>query len=280
MRSIALPRWGCLLIVVSLILVAGCSTSLRHKRNIICLIDYSGSMNDEVIQGYMGVIEHDVLANIGEHDRLVVLPVDGASKTRSSKICFLEMEGKTFSRPNDGFAHARDSVRSRIQAYMHTVSADIMREIRRQRQARRKFSNYSDIFSSLYQAGSFVQSESGRPSQSSASGFLSGVNYVSDNIILIFSDMKHESPEFTFATPRGCPPEKVEPILSALRRRAVLPDLSGCKVFVYGRTGKTNLEVENTGHFWEAYFRATHADLVAYDYETDNIIAAYMMLPH
>lgn len=237
-------------------------------------------MNDEIVQGYMGVIEHDVLANIGEHDRLVVLPVDGASKTRASKICYLDMEGKTFSHPNDGFAHARDSVRNRIQAYMRTVSADIMREIRRQRLARKKFSNYSDIFSSLFQAGSFVQSEPGRPSQSSATGFLSGVTYLSENIILIFSDMKHESPEFSFATPRGCPPEKVESILTALRRRAVLPDLSGCKVFVYGRTGKSNLEVENTEHFWKAYFRATHADLIAYDYETDNIIAAYMMLPH
>jgi hypothetical protein len=280
MKPRSLMLWGCLFTGASLILAAGCSTTVRHKRNLVCLIDYSGSMNDQIVKGYMKVIENDVLANIGEHDRLVVLPIDGASKTRASKICYLDMEGKSFAQPNDGFAHARDSVKSRINAYMHTVSADIMHEIMRQRQARKKFSNYSDIFSSLFQAGQFVQSDPPRPSQSSASGFLSGATYVSDNAILIFSDMIHESAEFTFATPRGCPPEKVAPILSTLRKRAVLPELSGCKVFVYGRTGKSNLEVENTEHFWEAYFRATHGELAAYDYETDNVIATYMMLPH
>jgi hypothetical protein len=237
-------------------------------------------MNEEIVKGYLNVMERDVLSNVGEHDRLVVLPVDGASKTRSSKICYLDLEGKTFSRPGDGFAHARDSIRSRIQTYMHTVSADIMKEIRRQRSARRKFSNYSDILSSLFQAGSFVQSGTERATQSSATGFLTSASYVNDNVILVFSDMKHESPEFTFATPRGCPPEKVDPILSVLRKRKSLPDLTGCKVFVYGRTGTTNLEVENTEHFWRAYFSATKADLMAYDYETDNVIEAFMSLPH
>lgn len=280
MRSRTLPRWDRLFIVVCLIVAVGCNTELRHKRNIICLIDYSASMNDEIVQGYMDVIEHTVLANLGEHDRLVVLPVDGASKTRASKIYYLDMEGKTFAHPDDGFAHARDSIAIRIQTYMHAVSADIMHEIRRQRLARKQFSNYSDLFSALYQAGSFVQLETVHPSQSSTTGFLSGVTYVSDNVILIFSDMKHESADFSFATPRGCPPEKVEAILTTLRQHNGLPDLPGCKVFVYGRTGKSNQEVENIEHFWEEYFKSTHADLIAYDYETDNIIAAYMMLPH
>jgi hypothetical protein len=269
---------GLLLTALALHLITGCTTELRHKRNIICLVDYSASMNDEIVQGYMNVIEHDVLLNIGEHDRLVVLPVDGASKTRASKIYYLDMEGKNFAHPNDGFAHARDSVRIRIQSYMHTVSAEIMREIRKQRLARRQFANYSDLFSALYQAGSFMETDSGQPAR--ASGFLSGVSYVSDNVLLIFSDMKHESAEYTFATPRGCPPGQVEPILSALRGHNALPDLAGCKVFVYGRTGKSNQEVENIQHFWEDYFTATHADLIAYDYETDNIISAYMVLPH
>ena len=51
------------------------------------------------------------------------------------------------------------------------------------------------------------------------------------------------------------------------------------KVFVSGRTGRSNLQVENIRHFREAYFKATHAELAAYDYETDDIIARYMMLP-
>lgn len=280
MRSDVLPRRICLLLGVLLILESGCGTTVRHKRNVICLIDYSGSMNDETVQGYMRVIENDVLENIGEHDRLVVLPIDAASKTRASKICYLDMEDKTFSRATDGFAHARDSITTRIQAFMHTVSATIVREITRQRTARRKYSNYSDIFGSIFQAGSFVVTDSSRPSPSSTRGFLSGEKYVSDNVIFIFSDMIHETPDLTFATPHGCPPEKIQPILSGLRKRAVLPDLSGCKVFVYGRTGKSDLEVENTEHFWREYFKAAHADLNAYDYETDNIIASYMTLPH
>ncbi len=55
----------------------------------------------------------------------------------------------------------------------------------------------------LYQAGSFVESDHS-PTPAAASPASS---YVSDNVLLIFSDMKHESTEFTFATSRGCPPE-------------------------------------------------------------------------
>lgn len=281
MRSLPLSRLGCLLIGISLVMAAGCGTNtVRHKRNVICLIDYSGSMDDETVQGYMRVIGKKILANLGEHDRLVVLPIDAASKTHAAKICYLDMDEKSFSRPGDGFAHARDSVTNRIQAFMRTISAEIVGEIGRQRTARKKFSNYSDIVGSIFQAGSFVEKDSDRPVQASARSFLSADTYVCDNVIFIFSDMIHEEPDLTFATPRGCPPENVDAILSVLRRRAILPDLSGCKVFVYGRTGKTDLEVENIEHFWREYFKATHADLGAYDYETDNIISSYMTLPH
>ena len=271
-----------LLIVCSCaLLLLSCDNDVRHKRNLVCLIDYSASMNDEIIQGYMHVMEDNVLANIGEHDRLVVLPVDGASKTRASKIYYLDMQEHDFARAGDGFAHARDSVVARIRQYMHTVSLEIMAEIRRQRVARKQFANYSDLFSALHQAGSYVRHDTGSPSQTYTSSFLrSNTTFVAENVVIIFSDMKHESAEFTFATGHGCPPDRVEPILDALQKRNGIPDLSGCTVFVYGRTGKSNEEVENIQHFWEEYFREAHAFLAAYDYETDNVISAFMMMPH
>jgi hypothetical protein len=257
--------------------LTGCQSEVIKRRNLICMIDYSASMSDEVVQGYMNVISRSVLANIGEYDRIVFLPIDAASKTRGSKIFYLDMSEKTFSLPTDGFVHAIDSTRRRVLTYAATVGTQVAHEIQRQRTVRRKFSDLSDIAGALEQAAQFIDRSSDlAPTVTLASFFSGHKRVVSQNVIIIFSDMIQESSDFSFASSRGVTPSESERILDRLRSRNAIPDLSGCAIFVYGRTGRSNTQVENIESFWEKYFQVAHGDLRAYDYEPDNVIAAYL----
>jgi len=255
----------------------GCDTGLHHRRNFVCLIDYSGSMKEEDLHRYVKVISNNILGHLEENDRLVVLPIDGASKTEAAKVFYIDMSQRVFSLPTDGYVHASDSTRKRIHEYVKTISDDFEQEIHRQKRIRRQFSNYSDIFSALQQAGVFVERPIGESSSFPFSGlFSSRKRFASENIIILFSDMRHESAEVTFATHVGCPPEDVPRILKALKRRSAIPNLSGSKVFVYGRTGRSNTQVDNIENFWTEYFREANGELLAYDYEPDNIIVSYL----
>jgi len=277
MNATASRRILCSAALLILLSFVGCQNEVVKRRNLVCLIDYSASMSDEVVEGYMNVINNSVLANIGEYDRIVFLPIDAASKTRGAKIFYLDMSEQVFSLPTDGFVHSIDSTRKRILVYAATVGSRVSREIQRQRKLRRKFADLSDITGALEQAAQFVgRANELAPTMSLASFFNGHKRVVSENVIIIFSDMIQESSEFTFATPRGVSPSEAEKILDLLQSRNGIPDLSGCKIFVYGRTGRTNTQVENIENFWSQYFQTAHGDLRAYDYEPDNVIASYL----
>ena len=277
MNATANRRILCSSGLLILLLFVGCQNEVVKRRNLVCLIDYSASMSDEVVEGYMSVINNSVLANIGEYDRIVFLPIDAASKTRGAKIFYLDMSDKVFSLPTDGFVHAIDSTRKRILVYAATVGSQVSREIQRQRKIRRKFAELSDITGALEQAAQFVdRTNEIAPTMSLASFFNGHKKVVSDNVIIIFSDMIQESSEFTFATQQGVSQSQTEKILNILESRNGIPNLAGCKVFVYGRTGKSNAQVENIENFWSQYFQIAHGDLRAYDYEPDNVIASYL----
>ncbi|MBN1183348.1 MAG: hypothetical protein JXB49_13735, partial [Bacteroidales bacterium] len=69
-------------------------------------------------------------------------------------------------------------------------------------------------------------------------------------VIVLFSDMIHESEDFTFSTSTGPSDGQIEKILDELSNRNRFPDLTNCKVFVNGSIGKTTPQVENIKNFW------------------------------
>ena len=265
--------------LAALPLVFGCQLDETRRRNFICLIDYSASMNGANMQRSMNVISRFVLPNLHERDRLIVLPIDGASKTVAEKIFYLDMSEKVFSLPSDGYTHARDSTKKRVLDFMTMVGGTIERGIQKHWVTRKRYSNFSDIFGALEQTASYI--EHGDELKESSSNFFTallekGKEPDVENVVLIISDMKHESPEFTFSRPEGCPPSYARHVLSTLQDRDGIPDLTGCKIFVYGRTGRSNREVENIKRFWMKYFKEAQADVVAYDYEPDNVVTAFL----
>ncbi|MBN2284985.1 MAG: hypothetical protein JXI43_00955, partial [Tissierellales bacterium] len=48
------------------------------------------------------------------------------------------------------------------------------------------------------------------------------------------------------------------------------PDLTNCKVFVNGRTGKTTPQVENIKNFWYRFLYEAKAEISVYDYDASH----------
>jgi hypothetical protein len=272
-----MKRIAIVLTVSSLIFLGGCDTGTRQRLNCICLIDYSGSLSEETVHQYVRTISSDVLGRMREKDRLVVLPIDEGAKTKAVKLVLDDFSEKQFSFHTDGYTHASDSLRLRLRQYAQAERPVVAATLLREKGVRQQFTYFTDIFAALQQAAELLERNEPETFWESVGRFVSGKKkVVSTNVIILFSDMMQESVETSFAGPEGCTAEQADSLLQKLRTSGGIPDLRGCRVFVNGRTGKTNLQVDNIKNFWSSYFRESGVDLVAYDYDAGPQIIAFL----
>lgn len=258
-------------------LVWGCDTGTVQRLNCICLIDYSGSLSEQTLHRYVEIISSDILRRLGEKDRLVVLPIDEGAKTKAVKLVYDDRAERRFTYYTDGYAHAEDSLRLRLKQYADEKGPEIESELLRQKELRQKYTYLSDIFAALEQAAVLVERNESESFWQGLRRFIAGKKkLVSTNVIILFSDMIQESSECSFAGAKGCTPEQAREILDKLRAWNRVPDLHGCLVFVNGRTGSDNEQLENIQNFWAQYFKETGASLAAYDYDAGPQIASFL----
>jgi hypothetical protein len=270
-------RLGLILSVCGVLLLGGCNVGTFQRLNCVCLIDYSGSLSQETLQQYVQIISSNVLNRMKDKDRLVVLPIDEGAKTKAVKLVYTDFAEKQFSYPTDGYAHAKDSLVLRLRTYDEREGPIIALRLLREKEARQQYTYFTDIFSALEQAAGLLEREEPDTFWGSMQRFVTGrKKMVPTNMIVLFSDMMQESAESSFAEPDGCTDEQAQGLLHQLRASGRIPDLRGCRVFVNGRTGKTNEQVDNIKKFWTEYFRESGAVLEAYDYDAGAQIVSYL----
>lgn len=263
--------------VLSCLLLGGCDTGTYQRLNCICLIDYSGSLSEQTLHRYVQIISSDVLRRLGEKDRLVVIPIDEGAKTKAVKLVYDDRAERKFRYYTDGYAHAADSLALRLREYADTLGRGIESELLRQKVLREKYTYFSDIFSALEQSAALVERNQPESFLEGLKRFIAGKKkLVSTNVIILFSDMIQESSECSFAGPKGCTPEQARDVLDKLRAWNRIPDLHGSLVFVNGRTGADNEQLENIQNFWTQYFRESGATLEAYDYDSGPQITTFL----
>jgi hypothetical protein len=166
----------------------------------------------------------------------------------------------------------------RIRQYVSERAPEIEREIRRQKELRKKFTYFSDIVSAIEQGAVLLKTDREESWSDAAWRFVAGAPHlVSDNMLVLFSDMIQESSDYNFATAAGPDAREASRIVKELRKRGRIPNLAGRKVFVNGRTGSSNAQVDSIGRFWLEYFRATGAELVAYGFDSGQEIKSYLL---
>ncbi|MFI5251135.1 MAG: hypothetical protein ACHQQQ_01780 [Bacteroidota bacterium] len=276
MSKIIICYLGVLLIGFS-ILNIGCQTKIDRRLNCICLIDYSGSLSDETLQRYIHIISSDVLSNLNIKDRLIVLPIDEGAKTEAVKLVYEDFSEKKYSKTSDGFTHASDSTMKRFHDYLEQLKPQLMIQLDSQKVVRSKFTYFTDIMAALEQSEGLLETNEEDNFTTIFNRFITGRNkLVSENVIILFSDMIHESSEYNFNKPNGCDSKEASSIINNLVQNKRMPNLKGSKIFVDGRTGHSNRMVENIRSFWSKYFKESHADLIAYDFDIGNQIVSFL----
>ncbi|MBN1182382.1 MAG: hypothetical protein JXB49_08860, partial [Bacteroidales bacterium] len=221
MRETLMTKYFKYKFIVSLLLIfSNCSTGTKSRINCICLIDYSGSLSESTIQNYAHIISNNIWLNLSEYDRLIVIPIDLASKIEPEKIVYEDLSEHKFSRDTDGFTHASDSTQKRLIKYLNGFFQEIERKIIIQRELRRRYTDKTDIISALEQASRLLERNDTESSLQIMGRVITGRRkLISENVIVLFSDMIHESEEFTFSTAKGPSDGQIEKILDELSNR-------------------------------------------------------------
>jgi hypothetical protein len=257
--------------ICSLILIAfgatlnSCTNEKQVRLNIICLIDYSGSLPNDVLLRYAKTISHDVYGNLKSRDKITVIPIDEGAKTDATKIFVDDLSShKEFSKQSDGLAHKQDSIKNRVTKYIHPKIDSLFNIVIQQKEIRKKFTRETDIVSAIEQASLNLEKNSDVS------------KYNTTNVFILFSDMLHESNEFNLRTLNATNNKQLDNILTKLNSENHIPDLKSCIVFANGRTGVNNKVVETTQYFWEQFFKNANAELKAYDFDCSNSIIQYI----
>lgn len=243
----------------------GCDNEKQERLNVICLIDYSGSLPNDVLQKYARIISHDVYGNLKSRDKITVIPIDEGAKTDATKIFVDDLAThKEFSKQSDGLAHKQDSIKKRVTKYLQPKIDSLFNVVIQQKEIRKKFTHETDIVSAIEQASLLLEKNSDFN------------KYNSTNVFILLSDMLHEGSEFNLRTLNAKDNKQLDDILTKLKSENRIPDLKSCFVFVNGRTGANNKVVENTQYFWEQFFKNSNANLKAYDFDCSNAIIQFI----
>jgi hypothetical protein len=258
--------------ILLLVVVQGCGPTRRN--NIICLIDYSGTISHQTLDIYAQAIARDVFLNLSRYDKMVLIPIDEGSKIKADKLLFFDLKDSSFEKNLHGFAHREQGIEKRLNDYKNRYVDSVYHEVSRCKEDRLQYTKYTDIASALEQVSYLLETSKAPSMLSNAINSCLGTDQiVSKNIIILFSDMIQESPALNF-TRCAFDDTNISKMINRLKTENHLPDFSSCKVFVCGRTAPNNNMIDGINKFWTAYFKETHAQLVAYDYDSRRAIAA------
>lgn len=263
------------------LLLLSCTGQKKERRNIICLIDYSGTISKDVLNCYATIISKDVFLTLGPSDKFVLMPIDEGAKIQDTNLDYLDLKDLKFEKQSDGVTHKLDSIKHRLLNYFSERSDTIYKNILQQKELRRKFTNYTDIINALEQIPSKLERNETVSTMAGIWNEVSGsTTFLTSNVLVICSDMIHESLEFNFNKKPTITQADADHILQQLGNANRIPNLEGLKVFINGRTGRNNNQIDNIKYFWENYFKAAKAEIKAYDYDIHNLIKEYLNVSH
>lgn len=225
---------------------------------------------------YAKTVVDNVFMNFGPYDKLTLMPIDEGSKIQAVQLISHDMSTEKFTNEKDNMLQAEAMTKERLEKYKREQREKDLDTVKREKDNRKQFTNFSDILGSLEQAASLMDKNESVPYSKQFSDWNDNTpEFVSENIIVILSDMIHESSELNFF--RTTPDEKmISKTMADLRANNRLPEFAGTKIFVCGRTGKNNAVIDGIHRFWASYFKETHGDLKVYDYDCSKAVASYI----
>ena len=258
------------------IFICGCQPNIVQRKNVICLIDYSGTIKPETLNIYAKTITDDVFGNLLQSDKMVLIPIDEGSKIKAVQLLYYDLNQQGFDKNVSSVSQRNQEIKQRLDDYKKENKDSTYNTVIEQKEKRKEFTNLTDILGAMEQVSSNMEHLETHSTLEQFWHSISGSSEMkSENVILIFSDMIHESSDLNFVHTK-LDEKTIDKIITDLKSKNRIPDLTGTKVFVCGRTGKNNAMVDSIHAFWKKYFEESHADLKAYDFDSSKVISDYL----
>ncbi len=232
-------------VLVLLMMTTGCTSSSQatppRGTGIVIFVDFSDSIRGETRALLEQDIKTRIIPSLSAGDRILIAPINDKTLTD-----FRPLLEATFP-PKPEFNGWQDNVLSynRRVKDIDTQVARLKKSIRDEvgHMFERGYSSQqTDIFSSLLIAQKLFHNEPRR------------------KVLVLMSDMIEDYPPYRFQE-ISWSPATAPKILSELDARGLIPDLSGACVYVAGVSARSADIAESIGHFWQAYFQRTGADM-------------------
>src|SRR5438309_5325217 len=208
---------------------------------VIIFLDFSGSIKSGERALYQREIETQILPSLSAGDRLLMAPIHDKTLTEFRPLVQVILPAKPeFSGWRDNVLTYKRRVKE-VEAQVLDLKAKVKTEVA-DVLGRRYSSPYTDIFSSLLIAQKLFHNEARR------------------KVLVLMSDMIEDYPPYRFEK-IDWSTTTVQQILSKLDAKGQIPNLSGVCIYVSGASAQSAEMAENIGHFWQAYFQRTQADM-------------------
>lgn len=265
-------------LLFAMLFLNSCESFVEKKRNnLIVLLDYSASNNDQVLERYINIINETILENMNTYDCLTVMPIDEGSKMKPVKLILKDLADTSFKKQTDGFAHAADSLKKRFQEFVKDYQPFIAAKLKQERLARAEYTKFTDILGAIHQTTNLLEFNRPGDKLKLAEDFVMGkTRLISQNVIVVLSDMIQDSNEYSFNTSKGITEKQSQSYIDELTKTGKIPDLSDCQIFVIGATGKNPAQIDNIKSFWTRYFSATNGRLQAYGFNVEDRLRRFL----
>ena len=237
--------WVLVLIMGGFLLSTGCTSSSQamapRGTDIVIFVDFSGSIPSETRALFEEDIANRIIPSLSAGDRILIAPINDKTLTY-----FRPLVEVTFP-PKREFNGWLDNVLS-YKRQVKDIDTQVARLKKRIRDEvgdifkRGYSSQHTDIFSSLRIAKKLFHNQPRR------------------KVLVLMSDMIEDNPPYRFQK-ISWSPATAPKIISELDAKGLIPDLSGTCVYVSGVSARSADMAENIGHFWQAYFQRTGADM-------------------
>lgn len=215
----------------------------EKSKNIIALIDTSGTVDSNTIEWYKNTTENSVIKKMGMKDQLMVLPIDFGSQTASQELFRVDFAKNKYKNEFAGLQTAEVEA----QSHHDSVTQEIIKfrfSFEKSKSNREIYNKGTDIVGSLKEASKYYDP-------------------TAENIIVIFSDMMQytDKSKMNMETQLNTQSEA-----EAFLDKIDLIKLKGFKIVILtGMQGNANpIKYNAIKSFWEMYIRNSGGELIDY----------------
>lgn len=234
-----------LLALSALCLLTGCPRSPEATestgKEVVIFVDFSDSIRGDNHLLLLQDLQRAIVPTLSAGDRIVIAPINDKTFTGFHSIVEVTFPDKpAFDGWTDNLLKHNQEVK-RVDAEVARLKEEIGAKITGMFKGRTP-SQQTDIFSSILMAQKLFNQQRRQ------------------KVLVLMSDMIVDYPPYRFER-IAWTPEKTAEILSDLRTKGMIPDLSQVCVYVSGVTAASADQAGSIARFWQEYFEQTNANL-------------------